>query len=187
MKISLPILTALSLALPALVLHAQDDLTREPIRPMFLEVDGERYPIQMNEAITIRGSENSTVRLVGGPLRTFQYSGIEFQYPHKMVWEADIEPEVHTWTLTGSDALIMVFDFVNQTVPHHEMVQSIAENFGEGTSIQRVEQVFGDQTLVGSQIDFQIGIQAMRQILFEVPSETGARLSLLPGCTFRGR
>ena len=88
------------------------DESKEP--PIFfdLNINGKSYKGKVGESVKLSGTfkdANATIKL--SKFRTFDYAGVSFSYPEKLVWKTDLtDPTSKGWTMTGVTGSINVFD-----------------------------------------------------------------------------
>lgn len=90
--------------------------TVEPSAAYFFDVAGKTVPVELDKAFDPKAlAAEKSVTLRVGPNRKFAYGGIEFLYPRQYTWEADVEPRLATWTLSGNDCKVMVHRYAGIT------------------------------------------------------------------------
>ncbi len=111
--------------------------TIEPSDSYKLVVDGREYQIEAEKPLdlTVKG-ENLKAVLKIEPLKTFNYGGIELQYPRYFTFEADLsDKDVKLWNLSGAQCVLMVQKYPVPEMDHLVMAQMLQPRCGEKNSI----------------------------------------------------
>ncbi|MGE3806498.1 MAG: hypothetical protein AB7K24_17665 [Gemmataceae bacterium] len=115
-----------SVAVPQLAGQApKKKETKEPPQIFYLEFNGKKIPVELDKPIktdAFGGANAVTLRVE--PYRVFPYGGLSFHYPREYSFEVSIEDEVSSWTLDGTDCILMVHRF-HAEIGHQEAVDAV--------------------------------------------------------------
>jgi len=123
---------------------------------------------------------NPTVTLVPDEHRTFSYGGVTFGYPSDFAFEADFgEKGLKTWTLDGSDSVIMLHCYETEKVTAEDIATSLKGVFGKGTKSEPTSMTFNGKKLSGVRVHATVAGSTFFQDILALPSEEGSRLLIL--------
>jgi len=163
---------------------AVDDSTEPPLL-YTLEIDGKAHTVALDTPVTIAGDfKDPKVVLKASSTRRFNHGGVAFDYPAFFTWEASIEgPSEKTWTLSGNDFVIMVFEMPGP-VSADEFSKGMAEQFHEGrTRLSTTDRLIGGRKREGQLLRVSIAGTELRLEIYALPSKTGSRLLVLQDST----
>jgi hypothetical protein len=167
--------------------------TDEPPAAYFFEVAGKMVPIELDKPFDLKavGAEKSLTLRVG-PNRKFTYGGVEFLYPRHYTWEAEIESNLSTWSMSGNDCKVMVHRYPGLT-NISELMRSFSDSMlqqfklegqkptdvklevqGQKLAGKRVEIVVATHRIFTEIYGMKLGNAAVLIVLQDSPSETGA-------------
>ena len=132
-------------------IHADDGDAAPPV-VYTLVINGKRHEISPDQPVTITGAfVDPTVTLQVATEREFNAAGVSFQYPAYFTYEADTDDsEVRTWTLSGNDVTVILFQFSDAVTPK-DLTTSTAEALdGEIVESQPITLQLGDKKRQGS-------------------------------------
>jgi hypothetical protein len=157
------------------------DESQEPPLSYTLTIDGRNYQITLDQPLLLEGNyKNPKLTLAASPLRRFPFGGVEFHYPAKFSWEAEIESaKFKQWILSGNDFKIMYF-VQSDIVTLDSYVDAMVRQFGkEKTRISNTERVLGRQLYTGKLLFVKIAGTSINFEIFTLPSKEGSRLLVL--------
>jgi hypothetical protein len=107
----------------------------EPAAEYVLEVNGKARPVALNKEFRVPVRAGSArMKLSLKPLRTFNKSGVRFQYPTQYSFEADnSDPNVTIWTISGNNSALMLNRFakVESSTALQAVVAEITAGYGQ--------------------------------------------------------
>jgi hypothetical protein len=113
------------LLLAALLTASSWTIASEPPSRLRVEIDGQPFMVTAGDATTIDlGGRTATLRVTEQPWKRFAEGGLAFEYPRHFPWQYDPSPP-RSWTLDGTDAVIMVFD---NDVPSPRTAEQLAND-----------------------------------------------------------
>lgn len=121
-------------------------------------------PIALGE-----GDDAPTITVHPGPTRTFPHGNLRFSYPSSFVFEAEIEPDLSEWTLSGNHFEIMIFRYPDASPADATIamyVQGIRAQFGAGVRESQTTIQLGERTLNGTRLHLSIATQTLTQDAF---------------------
>ena len=156
--------------------------TKEPPQTFKLLVNGQAHEIEARKALQLELTGSTKIELIPNPNRKFKYGGLEITYPNSYAFEAELDADTYNWNLDGSNVVIMVFAFPDETLGHKLFAESICTNF-EKSEYKAILNTFGtgDQatTLKGTLINATIASQKLTQEVFEIPTDAGTRFLIV--------
>lgn len=159
-----------------------DDSSAAPPIAYTLEINGRPYVVVPDKPLTIEGEfKNPTLTLRVAKTRTFRAAGIAFDYPADFTYEADVsDPEVRTWTMSGNDVTLIVFQFSDE-VTSEELADSTAEALAvEQVDSQPIKLKLGDNAHAGVRTTMQFATQTLIQQTVGLPSSgSGSRILVI--------
>jgi hypothetical protein len=178
-RVSRLVLLAALVAAPALAGEAD-----EPPAAYFFELGGKAVPIELDKPFDLKalGSEKS-VTLRVGPNRKFTYAGVEFLYPRQYAWEAELEKNLATWTLSGNDCKVMVHRYpgISDVAPMvNGIAQSMLKQFKlEGQKPTDVKLELQGGKLTGKRIEILVATHRIFTEVYGMKSAGGVVLLVL--------
>jgi hypothetical protein len=167
----------ITLSLFALTSLAVDE-TIEPELKYKLIINGKEYAVSTVTSTLIEGDfSNPTIRLVSEKYRLFDYGKIQFKYPARMTWEADLRDEKsRSWTLTGNDVTVMY-----AITPHDMSLDEWADNFADRFGKERVlitqtKLMLSGKEYEGRNLLVKMFGESMRLEVYTLPTESGSRV-----------
>lgn len=146
---------------------------REPPLVLYFEADGgKRVPVELDKPFNPAELGKSATLKVE-PHRKFSYAGLEFMYPREYGFEASLEPQFASWTLSGNDTKVMVQRFKGQKkadVLHRTVVAEVQKAYGGKAKESPVTFMAGGRTLEGTRIEVDLMGTFIVQELFPVKS-----------------
>lgn len=148
---------------------------REP--PLSFYFDGEggkRVAVELDKPFSTAGlGKSATLRLE--PTRQFASAGLAFKYPREYVFEAELQPGLSMWTLSGNDCKFIIQRYLGQKKTdalHQSAVAGIRKAFGgaEKTREKPVKLELRGTTLEGTRIELELGSTRIVQDLFPLSS-----------------
>ena len=172
-KIQRLLVMAVACATVCSVLRADD--TTEPPLSYILEVDGQKFLLNADKTVILKGKfDNPKVTLRPSETRRFEHEGIAFDYPANFTFEADLdEPGIRTWTMSGNNVTLMLFDF-EEAVKPAELIASTAETLN--TDVDRMDPVtlkLGSLNSEGHTAQLKVGEVALTYTVVALPSNEG--------------
>ena len=155
---------------------AADETTEPPIE-YFLQIDGKVHTLKLNKEYRIPGIYNNpSVMLKAGASRTFDVSGLTFQYPASFTWDPPSRTDkAKQWTLSGSDCKIMVIA-LGRTALLEDYVNYLTETFRKKLNTRPIVENFsrklGNKLYQGKTLNVKQPLAA-RFELYAVPTSTG--------------
>ncbi len=151
------------------------DDTTEPPLSYTLEVDGQKFLLNADKTVILKGDfQNPKVTLRAAATRRFEHDNIAFDYPANFTFEADLsEPGIRTWTLSGNNVTLMLFDF-EQPVKPAELIASTAEALE--ANVDRMEPTtlkFGSLTADGQSGLLKVGTVVLTYTVVALPATEG--------------
>ena len=153
------------------------DESQEPPLKYKIFVDQKSTTVTANQPTTLPGKfENPTIRIVPEKFREFPYMGVKFTYPSSFVFEANLtDTTSKSWTLTGNDLSIMLFE-LEAELSTIQFADSMIREFGtENAKIGQpnITNQIGDLELPGTQLDVKIGSSRLQMKIVKLPSKAG--------------
>jgi hypothetical protein len=168
----------LSLA-AALPLRAAEDV--EPPINYTLKIGDQSTRLVPGTESEVKGNfTNPKVTLVPDEHRTFTYGGVTFSYPSNFAFEADFsEKGLKSWTLDGSDCVIMLHRYETEKVTPKELMKSLKEAYGKNSRIEPVTHTFNGKEYSGMRIHASLADTKFFQDVIALPSEKGSCIMIL--------
>ena len=90
---------------------ADKALEQEPPLNFTIEIGGKKIKGQVGKPIKLPGThKDASIKVTTDEFRTFNKAGIEFPYPEKFSWTADVSvPTNRAWTMTGAECALSIF------------------------------------------------------------------------------
>lgn len=158
---------------PSRVLEASE----EPPMLMSFEANGTSTTFTESQPfeVDVNGTKvKATVRIAS--YRMFHQPGIRFRYPRQFTFEADHEPDLYLWTLSGNDARIMLqkpkdADSGEQFAA--AVVSSMIGQFGV-SNVKKTAAVveLGGKSLAGTRLDINVAGHQIRTEVFPLPMKS---------------
>lgn len=149
----------------------------EPPAKYTLIINGKASEISESEPILLKGEfKNPDVLLRVDPHRRFPYAGFNFRYPRHFTFAADLtEKHARTWTLSGTDAKIMIADLEGK-VSLATYASAVSDNLGnEELKIldRNLVAKFGDQSVPGLRTKLTVGVVESSMDFFLISTAGG--------------
>ncbi|MDD3146585.1 MAG: hypothetical protein PHD82_04735 [Candidatus Riflebacteria bacterium] len=159
--------------------------TREDIEPVDsfkLVVDTQEYKIEPGVPVelSLKGEKVKAVLNIE-PLKTFNYGGVELQYPRYFTFEADLsDKDVKLWNLSGNQCVLMIQRYPVPGMDHLIMAQMLQPRFGEKNSIMSPcsMKLLGEEAK-GTRLTTTIGDSTITQDIYSFKSGSGSLLLIL--------
>ncbi|RYD64611.1 MAG: hypothetical protein EOP83_09325 [Verrucomicrobiaceae bacterium] len=153
----------------------------EPPLNYTLKIGDQNVRLVPGTEAAIKGTfTNPTVTLVPDDHRIFIYGGVTFGYPSDFAFEADFgEKGLKTWTLDGSDSVIMLHYYETEKVTPADIATSLKGVFGKDTKSEPTSQTFNGKKLTGVRINATVAGSTFFQDILALPTEEGSRLLIL--------
>ena len=145
----------------------------EPPLVLYFEAEGgKRVPVEVDKAFD-PGQLGKSATLKLEPQRRFTYAGLEFKYPREYGFEAELEAQFSSWTLSGNDTKLMVQRFKNQKkvdVLHKSVVGEVQKAYGGKAKESPISLEAGGRKLEGTRIEVDLAGVFIVQDLFPLKS-----------------
>ena len=150
---------------------------REPPLVLYFEAEGgKRVPVELDKPFVPADlGKSATLKLE--PQRKFTYAGLEFRYPREYGFEAQLQPQVTSWTLSGNDAKVMVQRYKGQKkvdVLHKSVIAEMQKAYGGKAKESAVTLAAGGRTLEGTRIEVDLAGAVIVQDVFPIKSGSDA-------------
>lgn len=164
------ILLWLSAAPPAAPPEPED---REPPLVFYFEADGgKRVPVELDKPFApAELGKSATLRIE--PQRRFSYAGVEFRYPRELGFEAQLDPQFASWTLSGNDCKVLVQRYKGHKKPevlHKGVIAEIHKAYGGKAKESAVKLEAGGRTLEGTRLEVELASALIVQELYPLKS-----------------
>jgi hypothetical protein len=83
--------------------------TAEPPQRFTLLVNGQPQIVRTDQEFSLNVTGETKLKLTVDPNRSFEYGGLQFDYPSSFAFEAEILSDSATWSLDGSTVVLMIF------------------------------------------------------------------------------
>ncbi|MGE0788850.1 MAG: hypothetical protein AB7S26_24465 [Sandaracinaceae bacterium] len=100
------------------------------------------------------------------PHRTFPHGALHFSYPANFVFEAENDPDLDEWSLSGTHFEIMIFRYPGVTPPSQIVqtyVTGIRAQFGTGTTESPITIRLGQTSHNGTRLTLRVASQLLTQ------------------------
>ncbi|MBK7857618.1 MAG: hypothetical protein IPJ65_03110 [Archangiaceae bacterium] len=169
---------ALLLSLAAApVAPAAEPEDREPALLLYFEAEGgKRVPVELDKPFNPTELGKSAALKVE-PQRRFSFAGLEFRYPREYGFEAQLEAQFASWTLSGNDTKVLVQRYKNQKkldAMHKGVIAEIHKAYGGKAKESPTTLVAGGKTLEGTRLEVELASALIVQDLFPVKSGNDA-------------
>lgn len=150
---------------------------REPPLVLYFEAEGgKRVAVELDKPFNPSElGKSATLKLE--PQRRFGYAGLEFRYPREYGFEAQLQPQVSSWTLSGNDAKVMVQRYKGQKkvdVLHKSVIAEMQKAYGGKAKESPVTLAAGGRTLEGTRIEVDLAGTFIVQDVFPIKSGSDA-------------
>lgn len=150
----------------------EPDDTKEPPLQFRVELNGRSIELTEGAAFQVEGQfQNPTVSVTPLPYRIFTRQRVSFRYPRSFTFEADLDnPASRTWTLSGNDFNLMLFDVAGDLTPH-KFAANMAERFGkDNASITNTaaEITLGNQVFPGVSLHMSVVQHRMMMDVYRI-------------------
>lgn len=133
----------------------------------------------IDEPIEVPGKfTDPRIVLTAAATRTFQYGGVEFEYPAEFGWEAEVEATHRNWTLSGNDLTVMYHVFPDGVTVEMFANAMIAQMGADKTTTSETKQRLGDQEYVGKRLLVDALGTKLTYDLYAIPGK-GTRILVL--------
>ncbi len=107
------------------------DESKEPPLYFELKIDGKTFKGKVGEAIELKGTfKNAKATVTTSKSRKFNYAGISFSYPEKMVWQTELaDASSKSWVMAGASCSINVFDVEGTDYSAEDYAKVLIEDF----------------------------------------------------------
>jgi hypothetical protein len=170
------VIISLAAALP---LHAAEDV--EPPLNYTLKIGDQSTRLVPGTEAEVKGTfTNPKITLVPDEHRTFTYGGVTFGYPSNFAFEADFsEAGLKSWTLDGSDCVIMLHRYETEKVTPKELIVSLKAAYGEKSKTEPITHTFNGKKYSGMRIHASLADTKFFQDVIALPSEKGSCIMIL--------
>lgn len=173
--LSLLVAAAFSASTPPAAPAEPED--REPPLVLYFEAEGgKRVPVELGKPFN-PAELGKSARLELEPQRRFGYAGLEFKYPREYGFEAQLQPQFTSWTLSGNDAKVMVQRYKGQKkvdVLHKSVIAEMQKAYGGKAKESPVTLAAGGRTLEGTRIEVDLAGAVIVQDVFPIKSGSDA-------------
>jgi hypothetical protein len=111
---------------------AETNADPEPPLVHRIRIGDQEITLEPGKEIKVEGTfTNPSIVLLPAEARTFSAAGIRFDYPSRFKWssERDEESDLRTWTMEGSDAMVMVQAHPMAKISPDDVVGASVEQF----------------------------------------------------------
>ena len=153
----------------------------EPPLNFTLKIGGKSVRVVPGTAVAVKGTfTDPEVSLVPDAHRTFGYGGMSFAYPSNFAFETDFtEQGLKSWTLDGSNFVIMVQCYDTVKVAPAELAAVWKQTYGEATTSEPVSRTFNGKKLDGVRVIATVAGTSFIQDVLALAAEEGSRLLIL--------
>jgi hypothetical protein len=153
----------------------------EPPLNYTLKIGDQNVRLVPGTEVELKGTfTNPKVTLVPDDHRLFTYGGVTFGYPSDFAFEADFsEKGLKSWTLDGSDFVIMVHCYEAEKITPADIATSLKEVFGKSSKTEPISHTFNGKKLAGLRIHATVAETTFFQDILALPSDEGSRLLIL--------
>ncbi|HEX8234738.1 MAG TPA: hypothetical protein VF600_02185 [Abditibacteriaceae bacterium] len=144
---------------------------QEPAAEYVLEIDGKARPVALNKEFRVPvNAGNARMKLSLRPLRTFNKSGVRFQYPTQYTFEADTsDPTVTHWAVSGNNSILMLhrFEKVEASAALQAVTSELVSQFGKSNvKVNAVSMVLDRRKVAGKRLNVMLAGQKVVQEVF---------------------
>lgn len=163
------LLTLLLAAAPVAPAPAAEPEDREPALGLYFEVEGgKRVPVEVGKPFNPGElGRSATLRLE--PDRRFAFAGLEFRYPREYGFEAQVQSQLATWTLSGNDTKLIVHRYKGQKKVeslHKSVVAQLHSAYGGKAKESPASLAAGGRTLEGTRLSVDLAGTTIVQDVF---------------------
>jgi len=152
----------------------------EPPRLMELRVGGQAHRMVAGQKISLDLTGKTEVELVELPNRLFGHGGVEFQYPEKFEFEADIDGEIAAWHL-DTEIAGLIFEEIplEDFLTAEAIATEIVRDFETEARYVPREIRLGDTMVKGIEAIFTVEVTTFSYEVYPVASTGGHRFLVL--------
>ncbi|WP_437202488.1 hypothetical protein [Planctomicrobium sp. SH664] len=149
----------------------------EPPLAYTLTIGSQRVPLTPGHPVKVSGAfRDPQVTLNQGDVRKFPYGEIEFEYPARFSWTANLDtPGLKIWNLGGKETTILYF-VANEELTPAGYVSELANRFGRpNCQIFPVVEKFDGQEVAGQKIVIKQEGATVVQYAYAIPHKGNQR------------
>lgn len=145
----------------------------EPALVFYFEAEGgKRVPVELDKPFN-PGDLGKSATLKLEPRRRFAYAGLQLDYPREWGFEADLDAQFASWTISGNDAKVVVQRYKNQKRVdqlHKNVVAEVQKAYGGKAKETPATLTAGGRTLEGTRLEVDLAGVPIVQELYPVKS-----------------
>ena len=147
--------------------------SKEPEDLYELNVNGKVFTTVQGKVIKIDSLLRPQIHVMLLPQKKFENGFCSFLYDRKMSFDYETDSEVRTWTLSGPNVTIMLFD-LPVIADLTDVANGVISKFKEGSyKISDSTIKIGNRALAGKIVDIALAEQRLRQEYYSVGFDKG--------------
>jgi hypothetical protein len=118
-----------------------------------LIINGEKHLVTEGNTLNLEGDfENPAISIKPSEYKTFDNGNITFDFPSYFTYESEKQVEIHSWTFSGIDYVIMYFEYTSK-VGINDFIYAMTLQFPSSPSqTEPIKMELGKKTLTGKRM-----------------------------------
>ena len=172
-------------------LAAPQDDALEPPAQYVLNINGKPWPMTLDKEISLDRKAGRTRFMISrGATRSFEKSGVKFDYPANYGFEADLsDRKVAIWTLSGRNSSVMLqrFPLIGPALLRARMARDLTLQYGSKNVVSTpTSLLFNGRKIAGQKLKVSLAKQRLVQEIFAFSNQKYAFVLMLQDAPVRG-